>query len=66
MADALDADAGTPMLKRAKMFMGNPCKRQHDGLRYESTGSCVHCALLYAREQKQRRKNLKPCGAGSI
>lgn len=47
-------------MKSAPTFMGNPCKHGHDGLRYESTGSCVHCALLYAAKQKQDRK--KPLG----
>jgi hypothetical protein len=24
-------------------FMGNPCKRGHDGLRFVNSRSCVHC-----------------------
>lgn len=43
------------MTKAAK-FMGTACKYAHDGLRYESTGACVHCALLSALRQKQKRK----------
>ena len=42
------------MTTTAKTFMGNPCKRGHDGLRYESTGGCVHCALLAALAQKRK------------
>lgn len=43
-------------MRTATKFMGTPCKHGHDGLRYERTGSCVHCALLAAAKQKQARK----------
>lgn len=36
----------------AKMFMGNPCARGHDGVRYRCNGSCVACTL----EAPARRK----------
>lgn len=29
----------------AKMFMGSPCARGHDGMRYRCNGACVHCTL---------------------
>jgi len=29
----------------AKMFMGNPCARGHDGMRYRCNGACVACTL---------------------
>jgi len=43
-------------MSNATKFMGNPCKYGHDGLRYESTGACVHCGLLSAAKQKQAKK----------
>lgn len=43
-------------MRTAIKYMGNSCKYGHDGLRYERTGSCVHCALLYALKQKVTRK----------
>lgn len=36
----------------AKMVMGNPCARGHDGMRYRCNGACVQCTL----EAPARRK----------
>ena len=44
-------------MRTAKTFMGNPCKHGHVGLRYERTGSCVHCARLWAAKQKELKKS---------
>lgn len=27
----------------ASVYMGNPCKREHNGMRYALSGSCVQC-----------------------
>ena len=42
----------------ARTFFGNPCNKNHDGLRYMSNGACVHCTkakrmadLIETREQ---------------
>lgn len=42
----------------ARTFLGSPCSKAHDGLRYLSNGACVHCtkakrkaAVAEAREQ---------------
>lgn len=39
----------------AKIFQGNPCKRGHDGQRWKSTGACVECARIRARQDPRRR-----------
>lgn len=41
---------------RGERFMGSPCKYGHDGLRYRSTGSCVHCALVAGAKQRKIKK----------
>lgn len=33
-------------------FLGSPCKRGHDGLRYSKTGHCVSCAN-FNRDNKE-------------
>jgi len=36
-------------------YIGNPCKKEHDGLRYKSNKSCVWCAREWAK--KIRKEN---------
>lgn len=39
----------------AKTFVGIPCGKGHDGLRYESTGQCFHCSREWYQRNKQRK-----------
>lgn len=38
----------------AKKYIGRPCKRGHDGLRYVSTNTCVHCSTDRAKTDEAK------------
>lgn len=38
----------------SKKYIGKPCKKRHNGERYKSTGVCVVCAKIKAKEKRQR------------
>lgn len=41
---------------RGERFQGNPCKYGHSGIRYRKCGTCVECAIAYAKARKQQAK----------
>jgi 5-methylcytosine-specific restriction endonuclease McrA len=47
----------------AETYIGKPCKRGHDGLRYRSSSDCVQCAI--ERSTKWQRDNPEAANAGS-
>jgi hypothetical protein len=32
-----------------KTYVGKPCKRGHDGLRWRASGACIECQRTYQR-----------------
>jgi len=49
------------MANRGLKFLGNPCRRGHDGTRYVSDGKCVQCgaligALKWATNREEQKK----------
>jgi hypothetical protein len=41
-------------------YMGNPCKRGHDGLRWKNNGECVECHREQDRERKREKYRTDP------
>lgn len=42
-----------------RYFMGTPCKRQHVGRRYRSTGACVDCQSQHSKAQNIKRAQVR-------
>lgn len=48
-----------------RFYMGSPCPRGHDGLRYTSKGTCVGCAKDDAKKKSELRARKTPCAKAS-
>lgn len=44
-----------PVLTTQPTYIGRPCYKGHDGLRFARTSNCVHCHREMAAERKRRR-----------
>lgn len=44
------------IFNRRTMFRGNPCKRNHSGLRYRKGGRCVECSSVFGKGAKLQKR----------
>ena len=42
----------------SRFYRAAPCPKNHDGLRYTSSGNCVQCAKAYAKAYDERVRRM--------